>query len=197
MSNAKRRKVEDRLALLFMGIVALFLVCHFPRILLNFYEMVVIESAMECANQGKRAFDVWAMIMTSVSHFLLVFSSSINILFYSVFNAQFRTTAKRLLDQSGLWIRETFAKTRAVKRPNQGQTQAAVLTSACKREGSLRSQRSQCIEAAAVAPGGDPERRELMLVNDDHQVKIVVNNEANDDEKPVNKKFNAVQSTDV
>ena len=53
MSNAKRRKVEDRLALLFMGIVALFLVCHFPRILLNFYEMVVIEGAMECSKQGE------------------------------------------------------------------------------------------------------------------------------------------------
>jgi len=49
MSNAKRRRVEDRLAILFMGIVAAFLICHFPRVLLNFYEMLVIEQAMACA----------------------------------------------------------------------------------------------------------------------------------------------------
>ena len=36
--------------------------CHFPRILLNFYEMMVIEEAMACAAAGKRAFAVWAQV---------------------------------------------------------------------------------------------------------------------------------------
>ncbi len=45
----RRRRVEDRLAVLFMGIVAAYLLCHFPRVLLNFYEMLVIEQAMACS----------------------------------------------------------------------------------------------------------------------------------------------------
>ncbi len=62
MSNAKRRRVEDRMAILFMGIVFVNLVCHFPRILLNFYEMMVIEKAMACSEAGQRAFAVWAQV---------------------------------------------------------------------------------------------------------------------------------------
>ena len=79
MSNARRRRVEDRMALLFMGIVGFFLFCHFPRIVLNFYEMMVIEQAMQCFRDGHRSFAVWAQIMTSVNHFLLVLNSSINL----------------------------------------------------------------------------------------------------------------------
>ena len=37
-------------------------ICHFPRILLNFYEMMVIEEAMACVAAGKRAFAVWAQV---------------------------------------------------------------------------------------------------------------------------------------
>ncbi|TRY76222.1 hypothetical protein TCAL_14732 [Tigriopus californicus] len=99
MSNARRRRVEDRMAILFMGIVTFFLLCHFPRILLNFYEMLVIEQAMACSKMGQRAFAVWAQIMTSISHFLLVTNSSINILIYSLFNTQFRAAAKNLFRQ--------------------------------------------------------------------------------------------------
>jgi hypothetical protein len=62
MSNARRRRTEDRMAVLFMGIVVVNLICHFPRILLNFYEMMVIEEAMACAAVGKRAFAVWAQV---------------------------------------------------------------------------------------------------------------------------------------
>ncbi len=35
--------------MLFMFIVAVYLLCHFPRVLLNFYEMMVIEQAMACS----------------------------------------------------------------------------------------------------------------------------------------------------
>lgn len=97
MSNAKRRKVEDRMAILFMGIVAAFFLCHFPRILLNFYEMLVIERAMACTAAGQRGFAVWAQVLTSVNNFLLVFNSSINILIYVVFNTKFREAATELL----------------------------------------------------------------------------------------------------
>ncbi len=48
---------------------------------------------------GHRAFAMWAQITTSISHFLLVLNSSINILVYVAFNNQFRRAARELLQQ--------------------------------------------------------------------------------------------------
>jgi len=50
---------------------------------------------------GQRSFAVWAQILTSVSHLLLVTNSSINILVYSVFNTQFRASARALFRECG------------------------------------------------------------------------------------------------
>jgi hypothetical protein len=98
LSNVRRRRVEDRLAVLFMGIVAVYLVCHFPRVLLNFYEMLVIERAMACNRLGHPAFDLWAQLVASASHLLLVVNCSTNFLIYSLFSTQFRETARQLAE---------------------------------------------------------------------------------------------------
>ena len=52
--NAKRRRVEDRLALLFMGIVLVFFCCSLPRNLLNFYESIFIEQAHMCSKAKRQ-----------------------------------------------------------------------------------------------------------------------------------------------
>ena len=57
--NLKRRRVEDRLAVLFMGIVAVFFVCTLPRIMLNLYETVVMEEALECSRLMLPSFPAW------------------------------------------------------------------------------------------------------------------------------------------
>ena len=54
--------MEDKLAMVLMGIVLAFLVCHFLRIFLNFHEMFVIEEAMECSQAGQRSFSDWVII---------------------------------------------------------------------------------------------------------------------------------------
>ena len=56
-----RRKQEDNLAIVFMGIVLVFLVCHTPRNLLSLVEMVIIKEAMECQGMGMHAFPVWTL----------------------------------------------------------------------------------------------------------------------------------------
>ena len=43
-----------------------------------------------------RSFPVWSRVLNSFSHLLLVMNSSMNIIFYGVFNQQFRVTAKKL-----------------------------------------------------------------------------------------------------
>ena len=50
-SNAikkERLKKEDHLSTIFMGYVLVFLVCHTPRLALNFYELTEIRRGLEC-----------------------------------------------------------------------------------------------------------------------------------------------------
>ena len=45
------------------------------------------------------AFPVWSRILSAFSHFFLVVNSSINILFYCVFNSQFRVEARKAISE--------------------------------------------------------------------------------------------------
>ena len=46
--SSVRRKQEDNLAVVFMGIVLVFGVCHAPRLFLSLYEMIDIRRATDC-----------------------------------------------------------------------------------------------------------------------------------------------------
>ena len=62
LNSLARRKMEDNLAMVFMGIVGAFLFCHFLRVFLNCHEMLVIEEAMACSTAEQRSFPKWAII---------------------------------------------------------------------------------------------------------------------------------------
>ena len=65
--------------------------CIFPKWLNVHIERVFILFLLF------RVFPVWALILGSISHFLMVINSSMNILFYCVFNKQFREEATKIL----------------------------------------------------------------------------------------------------
>ena len=44
----ERLKKEDHLSTIFMGYVLVFLICHTPRLALNFYELTAIRRGLEC-----------------------------------------------------------------------------------------------------------------------------------------------------
>ena len=58
-----RRKQEDNLAVVFMGIVLIFLVCNFPRNMLSLFESLWIRRSMACQKTGMHGFPVWAIIL--------------------------------------------------------------------------------------------------------------------------------------
>ena len=60
--------MQDRLALLFMGIVGVFFVCSLPRMFLNLYETTYMEHALACTEAGMRPFPALVLFMTSISH---------------------------------------------------------------------------------------------------------------------------------
>ena len=47
-NNAKRRKAEDKMAMIFIAIVTGWLVTNFPRICLNFQEVLNVNKQQEC-----------------------------------------------------------------------------------------------------------------------------------------------------
>eukprot|EP00095_Tigriopus_kingsejongensis_P003543 maker-scaffold106_size358372-snap-gene-2.28 protein:Tk03543 transcript:maker-scaffold106_size358372-snap-gene-2.28-mRNA-1 annotation:"patched domain-containing protein 3-like" len=61
-----RRRQEDNLAIVFMGIVLVFLICHSPRLILSMHEMMIIHDAMKCQAQGRHPFHVWTLITMPV-----------------------------------------------------------------------------------------------------------------------------------
>ena len=93
--NVNRRKQEDNLAVIFMGIVMVFIVCHFPRVLLSIHEMLIIKRTLRCQAFGKRSFPFWAIITSQFSHLLLVINSSVNSLIYCMLSSKFRMQAWR------------------------------------------------------------------------------------------------------
>ena len=78
INHQARRRLEDNLAMVFMGIVGVFLVCHILRVSLNIHEMIVIEHAMACSKAHKRSFPMWAIITN--------FFRSVQILVHSMYN---------------------------------------------------------------------------------------------------------------
>ena len=101
--NERRRLFEDNLAAVCMGFVLVFLVCHFPRLLLNIHELITIKEAMMCGEQGHHPFSVWSMVTISVSHFLLVLNSSTNILVYCLLSSKFREECNKILKNRFWW----------------------------------------------------------------------------------------------
>ena len=60
-----RRKQEDNLAVVFMGIVLIFLVCNFPRNVLSFLEMLWSRKSKQCQELNMHGFPVWALVTQS------------------------------------------------------------------------------------------------------------------------------------
>ncbi len=64
--DESRRHQEDALALLFINIILVFIVCHLPRVVLNLYEMFVIDRASHCFALGLSAYGMWAHIVVCI-----------------------------------------------------------------------------------------------------------------------------------
>ena len=73
-----------------MSIILIFLICHLPRVILNIYELIIIKQTHACEKAGYPPFAVWVLATISVSHFLLVFNSAVNMVVYCLMSARFR-----------------------------------------------------------------------------------------------------------
>lgn len=107
--NVNRRRMEDNLAMIFMGIVLVFLVCHFPRIVLALHETMVIKDAMSCSKNGENLFPFWALIFSHFSHLLLVLNCSVNSIIYCLLSSKFRAQAYVFFCSRFEWVKRLGA----------------------------------------------------------------------------------------
>jgi len=88
----KQRASEINLAVMLLCIVFFFLVCHFPRILLNVHEFFMLEDMISCGPEFIPP--VWFFCTTSFNHWLLILNASCNFLIYVSVGDKFKTTIK-------------------------------------------------------------------------------------------------------
>ena len=112
-SGVSRRNAEDRLAKVFMGIIAIFLVLHFPRVALDFYELATMEKTRACEKAGKLNLNLWTTLAVITSQLLLVVNSSVNMVVYCCLGSKFRAevfkTAKSIYSR----VRKPFERVAA------------------------------------------------------------------------------------
>ena len=89
-----------KLAYIFVFIIIVFLACHFPRCLINLYEVFTVENAIHC---GQMYFPpLWFLCITDLTHVLMAINSIANFLIYCWFNPNFKTNLfKPLVRRTG------------------------------------------------------------------------------------------------
>ncbi len=86
--DQRRVLKEINTCLVLLCIVLVFLVCHAARITLDVYEFSNLEKIIVCTPW--RGLPAWVFALTPVSHFLMVFNSSVNFFIYCLVGHTFR-----------------------------------------------------------------------------------------------------------
>ena len=79
---------DMRLALVFVFIIVVFLACHFPRCLINLYEMFNVEKAIRCDDLYLPP--LWFLCVTDVAHVLTALNGIAYFFIYCWLNADCR-----------------------------------------------------------------------------------------------------------
>ena len=91
--------IEDKRALLFMGIVVTFVACNFPRVLLDLHEVFTLGHANECMMAGYfNSLPYWVFVVGNFSHVLLVLNATANMYIYGFNSPIFRSELKALIE---------------------------------------------------------------------------------------------------
>ena len=72
----------------------IFLICHFPRLLLNFIEQRIIEDDV----QNFLGEESWFQVVLSLNVFSLTFNSSVNCLIYFLLWKKFKKVISKIIN---------------------------------------------------------------------------------------------------
>ena len=86
--NGQRQ--ENEFAKVLIGIVVIFILCNFLRVLLDFYEMVNIETIIACNLLGRMGTSSWVIQLNYFSKLMMATDASISMVIYCLINKNFR-----------------------------------------------------------------------------------------------------------
>ena len=86
---------ELNLATILICIVAVFLICHIPRVILNCTEFFLVDEMLNCPDGFMPP--NWNLCLASVNHALLIINASINFIIYTSMGDSFNTALKQMI----------------------------------------------------------------------------------------------------
>ena len=95
----ERKSYEIRQTFVLFAIVAVFIICHMLRIILNLEEIVNFDFNYEQRNVGCTGVEFWEMLTLPISGVLLQINSSTNFFIYCIYDGIFTDVLKSRVPQ--------------------------------------------------------------------------------------------------
>ena len=95
--TSMEKSSEEKLSIIFLAISLIFVVCHFPRAVIHFYDIIAAGKYLDCTNAGYSGSPVWYRFVYDIGQIFAAINSSINSAVYCVFSSKFREQAKKSL----------------------------------------------------------------------------------------------------
>jgi len=111
---------DINMSLVLISTVAMFFVCHTPRIFVSLYEATNIQSILNCRDKGKANTPLWFMFVTLAVQLLMVVNASFNLPIYFFAGQHFRDALYQLLGLKHLQsTRENYGQKLELKNVNK------------------------------------------------------------------------------
>ena len=105
-ANEKRRKADDKLAVIFLVIISSFIFCHFPRVAMDVHEIITLVDSNICAeNNMPNTFPSWTFVIIFISNFCLVINATLNMYIYCLMSENFRLEVFEVLQGLKCWLK--------------------------------------------------------------------------------------------
>ncbi|XP_045182728.2 FMRFamide peptide receptor frpr-18-like [Mercenaria mercenaria] len=103
----RRQKEQNRITIMLIGVVVVFLICQFPNAALLIYGIYQNNSSTKLTPSGKN----YILIAGNIVNVLVLINSSINFILYSVMSTKFRRVCLFILCNCGKRNKDTVTKT--------------------------------------------------------------------------------------
>ena len=118
--NQDRRQREDHHAIIFMGIVIAFIICHSLRVFLDIHEIFTLKKSNFCQKNRPSVPSVpsWVFIIGNLSHVLLSLNANINAYIYGFMSSKFRLEIKKIFKDISRSCRSSSSNTNTLPQDN-------------------------------------------------------------------------------
>ena len=97
-SFEEEKSSEEKMAMIFLTISLLFLICHFPRSILLVYELFFVKNHYACVKEGYIDYSHVVTYLYFSQRFFQTINSSVNSAIYCVFSSNYRKHMKKCLN---------------------------------------------------------------------------------------------------